>query len=342
MEQGGAQQKITRFTPLAPGTSLHHRYSVRGLLHADSCVMTYDGFDYVARQPVTILEFFPVEIAARAEASAALSPTGRTHGERYFFGMEAFYRQYDKIKQTIGSPNILSVFDVFFENGTAYAAAERPEGLTLAEYLDMRGEKLSCGELTYILRALADALLIVHSLNILHHGISERSILLCTDGTVKLIGFAAGRRTVEDCRAVRDDEPWSDIRALGETMRRAYADTNLSDVAHGDLDALFYGMLSDNPSLRFSSVFDLRYTADSVEIPPVRPDVTPENIDAYRSRPPQRAMEAPLPGQQRKAEASERTDAEERTQMNAAWAAIAIGALLLALTGVLVWALLKW
>ena len=344
MEKPHGQRQPNAVSPLAEGTSLHRRYSVREPLSAHHGTLLYDGFDYVAGQPVAILEYFPSGVAVRAEGETAVSPGGRENGELYFVGMDAFYRQYGKLTETIGSPNVLSIFDVFFENGTAYAITEQPEGIPLSAYLAARGRGLSDGELTYIVRALADALLVVHSCNTLHYGISEDSILLCTDGTVKLIAFAAGDRTVRLRRAVKDDEPWNDIRALGETLYRAY--TGMEPVAMAHLDetlphafiSLFTGMLSERASLRFSSVFDLRYTTESLPVAPARPDVTPRNLQAYRDA----ADRMPAPKENAPETPSFSAEGNASSHRPFPWVAVAVGAILLLLLGLLLWALLRW
>lgn len=346
-------------TPLAEGTSLRRRYTVQRTERFNEGALTYSGFDYIARQPVTILEFFPAEIASREAGSLAVSPKDRESGALFFLGMEAFYRQYNKLLQTIGSPNVLSIFDVFFENGTAYAIAELTDGLTLNEYLLLERRGLTDGELVYIARALADALLVVHSCNLLHHGITAETILLCPDGTVKLTDFAAGLVSVQSGRAVREDEPWVDIHTLGETLFRAYAGGGQSvlpmymdETMPRSLSTLFAGMLSDSASHRFASVFDLRYTAASLDIRPVRPNVSASSREQFEKQKDAlfaaKDKSCSVPAQQvRKEQAPERQAAFHQTfgtpqRMHNGWLMAAIGIVLLALLAILVWVLARW
>ena len=279
-----------RCIPLPEGTSLRRRYTVRRVTGYDDCSIRYDGFDFKARQPVSILEFFPQRLAMRALPHGTVSPVNRESGALFFLGSEAFLTQYSALTQAIGSPSIISVFDAFFENGTAYAITEQPEGLTLGEYLRMRGRALTQGELAYVANALSDALLIVHSLNTLHHDITAGHILLCTDGTVKLTDFSAAHETVRRGRDVAMREPFEDIRALGKTLCQAFTGAahsggtprrgaEISDT----LRLMFERMLTDNAALRFSSVFDLRYAVGSLDVIPERPSVTAAQIADFRS-----------------------------------------------------------
>lgn len=275
--------------PLPEATSLRRRYTVRRVTGFDACSITYDGFDYSAHQPISIIEFFPQRLAMRAQSVGTVSPVNRDAGAQFFLGSEAFLNQYQALTHAIGSPNIISVFDAFFENGTAYAVTERACGVTLAEYLCMQKRPLTPGELAYAAVALSDALLIVHSLNILHHAIAPERILLCSDGTVKLTNFCAAHETIRLACDVTQREPFTDIRALGQALYCAFtgapAPANASAVNPGlmpTLRAMFEGMLAENPALRFTTVFDLRYAASNLDIVPVRPDVTAASIEQFR------------------------------------------------------------
>ncbi|MEZ4508484.1 MAG: protein kinase [Eubacteriales bacterium] len=94
---------------------------------------------------------------------------------------------------------------------------ERLTGVTLERYLQLRRRKLFPDEAMYIAASLADALLVVHSLNSLHYDINARSIFLCTDGTVKLVDFGAAKAGLRARQEVDDTEPWVDIAAVGKT-----------------------------------------------------------------------------------------------------------------------------
>ena len=347
METARGESTRLECAPLAAGTSLHRRYTVRRVLLRDAFSVLYDAFDCRAHQPVVVEEFFPTAIAARATGATAVSPRDREAGELFFCGSEAFLRQYGVLTQAIGSPNILSVFEAFFENGTAYALTEPLDGVTLTDYLELRGRTLDSGELVYILRAIADALLVVHSLNTLHHGITGDTILLGTDGTVKLARFCAGRATVERRRAVDDTAVWADIRALGAALYRAYTGRAPDGVRLGpgtpaSIASALTAMLSDNPAERCETVFDLRYLAYGIEVAPVCPAVTLGEIGAFR-RARQRknvavsdagVRESPKDGAAREAENRHASPAGLRV-------ACGIGVVLAALLGVLIWALTK-
>lgn len=275
--------------PLQEQTNLHRRYTVGRVLAEDAYSFTYAGMDTKARQAVMIREFFPELLAARTADSSAVSPQNKSCGELFFLASEAFRSQYAVLTQAIGNANIISVFDAFFANGTAYAITEPEEGVSLAEYVRMQERPLLEGELAYIAKALSDALLVVHSLSIMHHDITAENILLCTDGTVKLTDFGAARVTVRDRRQTDEAQPWKDLQGLGRALYEAYTGQPVpTDAAQCEkylspmLAGVLERMLTDDPSLRFDSVFDFLHAAEGLDIRPVRPRVTTDWILAYR------------------------------------------------------------
>ena len=276
------------FCPLPLNANLRRRYAIKNVISAGACSVTYDAFDYIARQNVVVKEYFPRQLALRAEGSDAVSPRNKDCGALYFLGSEAFMRQYGALTQAIGNANIVSVFEAFFENGTAYAVMEKLYGVTLASYLAMHRRPLRLGELARIAPALGDALLIVHSLSILHHSICMDSVYLCLDGTVKLFSFGAARQTLRARHELSEDEPWRDVQALGRTLYEACTGKAPEDggtAKSAELPAALSGMLTrmttDDPAQRFASVFDFRHAVVSLDLEPEPFDLTQERIMAY-------------------------------------------------------------
>ncbi len=354
--------------PLPKDFHLHRRYTVRRVTGFDNCTIIYDGFDYVAKQPVSIIEFFPRGLAIRAMSSGTVSPANRESGALFFLCSEAFLTQYSGLKQAIGSPNILSVFDAFFENGTAYAIVEPTVGLTLHEYLTMQQAPLTPGELAYITTAMGDALLIVHSLNVLHHCITPESILICTDGTVKLIRFAAAHETLRLGRDLADQGPSVDIRSLGDALRAAVwpqqplqsavkqpqpvLDTQpapFNQAVHPQrteeeeshvlsaINAMLERMRTTDATSGFASVFDLRYAVSSLDVPLETPHLSEDQIAQFRQsqrmarEAARQSSRTPAPRDKPPAPPARNTETPGPT-VNRYLALAAMGVLLLALT----------
>ena len=202
---------------LPVGTTLHRRYTIDGVLGRGTYGITYFGHDEKTGTRIALKEYFPYALADRAPESHALTPKNKACGALFFLGSEMFYRQHLALTDAKGSENCVTVYTAFFENGTSYAVMERLTGVTLERYLQLRRRKLFPDEAMYIAASLADALLVVHSLNSLHYDINARSIFLCTDGTVKLVDFGAAKAGLRARQEVDDTEPWVDIAAVGKT-----------------------------------------------------------------------------------------------------------------------------
>lgn len=130
----------------------------------------------------------------------------------------------------------MSVYEFFYENGTVYFAMEYLDGIDLKHYLQMSGGRLSQEKVVFIANVISDALLIAHSMNVLHRDISPDNIFVLKDGTVKLIDFGAARQVIaeqskslsvilkqgfaplEQYQRRGKQGPWTDIYAFGATL----------------------------------------------------------------------------------------------------------------------------
>lgn len=285
MNQLGTQeQEPAQLLPA--GTMLHRRYVVDGLLGCGAYGVTYYGHDEKTGTPLAMKEYFPQAIAARADEGLTLSPKNKASGSLFFLGSEMFYRQHLALTDAKGSESVVTVYDAFFENGTSYAAMERLEGVTLEQYLKLRRRRLFPDESMYIAASLADALLVVHSLNTLHYDISARSIVLCTDGSVKLAEFGAAKAGLRARRELDDAEPWLDLAAVARTLYEAMTGQAADEDdlrPHGnvppELFDLFRQMLAAD-GRRVSSVFEYRHALACVELGAICPDVTVQDVQA--------------------------------------------------------------
>lgn len=270
---------------LPVGTTLHRRYTIDGVLGRGTYGITYFGHDEKTGTPIALKEYFPYALADRAEQGFALAPKNKACGALFFLGSEMFYRQHLALTDAKGSENLVTVYTAFFENGTSYAVMERLTGVTLERYLQLRRRKLYPDEAMYIAASLADALLVVHSLNSLHYDINARSIFLCTDGTVKLVDFGAAKAGLRARQEVDDTEPWIDIAAIGKTLYESMTGLAVfGDMIqpHANIPPQFFEFLwhaTDASGFRrISNVFDYRHALACVEIGAICPDVTDEDV----------------------------------------------------------------
>lgn len=133
----------------------------------------------------------------------------------------------------LSHPNIVSVYDFGEENGTQFIVMELVEGITLKNYIEMKG-KLDIKEALNISVQIAMGLSAAHDKRIIHRDIKPQNIIMSRDGKVKVTDFGiakmADSTTVtttaagtvqyispEQARGGYSDEK-SDIYSLGITM----------------------------------------------------------------------------------------------------------------------------
>ena len=268
---------------LPAGTLLHRRYSIDGVLARGTYGIAYFGHDEKTSMRIVIKEYFPYALADRARENSSLLPKNKACGGLFYLGSEMFYRQHLALTDAKGSSNLVTVYTAFFENGTSYAVMERLEGVTLERYLRLRGRKLTAGECMYVAASLADALLVVHSLNSLHYDINAHSIFLCTDGSVKLIAFGAAKAGLRARREVDDTQPWIDLSALAKTLYEAMTGQAVfSEAIQPNANIpqpffhLFWRMIDQSGTQGISSVFDYRHALACIDIEAEQPLVTAE------------------------------------------------------------------
>ena len=270
---------------LPNGTTLHKRYTIDGVLGRGTYGITYFGHDEKTGTSIAVKEYFPYALARRMEKSFALTPKNAACGALFFLGSEMFYRQHLALTDAKGSENLVTVYTTFFENGTSYAIMERLDGVTLERFLQLRRRRLYPDEAMFIAASLADALLVVHSLNSLHYDINARSVFLCTDGSVKLIDFGAAKAGLRARQEVDDTEPWIDLAAIGKTLYESMTGLAVFGdgiAPHANIPPQFFDFLwqtSESAGYRkITNVFEYRHALACVEIGAICPDVTEDDV----------------------------------------------------------------
>ena len=223
-------------TVLKEGTILAGRYSVGKVLGKGGFGITYLCYDLVMNKKVAIKEFFPDSIACRTTESGTVSAVDNTKTEDFRSYAAKFYEEAKLVSKFNGNPNVISVYEFFYENDTAYFVMEALEGMDLKQYVQNKGGKIDVGEALFVTNKILDALMVVHSAGVLHRDISPDNIYICKNGDIKLIDFGAARQVIgeeskslsvilkqgfapiEQYQKKGVQGPWTDIYALGATL----------------------------------------------------------------------------------------------------------------------------
>ena len=224
---------------LKAGTLLQGgRYRIEGVIGSGGFGITYIGVQIALNRKVAIKEFFMKDYCSRDKF--ALNVIVPSAGSSNL--VDRFKRKFIKEARTIAElshENIIKIFDVFEENGTAYYVMEYLSGGSLNCKIPYNG--MGEEQALFYIRQLADALGYIHDKKILHLDIKPSNLLLRDNGDLVLIDFgvskhykdSSGDQTTNtpvgvsdgyapmeqyDCAGVATFAPSVDIYALGATL----------------------------------------------------------------------------------------------------------------------------
>lgn len=180
---------------LPRGTKLSGRYVIGGCIGRGGFGITYLAYDKKLNKTIAIKEFFPTMAARRS--GRHIIPNSEKNAEQFNIGAEKFFDEAEIVRRFNGNPNIVSIYECFYENNTAYYAMEYLDGITLQKYVKEYGP-LNCGQAAYVADRLTMAMVVLHSAKVLHRDISPDNVMICRDGNVKLIDFGAARQFLSD------------------------------------------------------------------------------------------------------------------------------------------------
>lgn len=111
---------------------------------------------------------------------------------------EEFRRRFHEESQAVAMlshPNIVAVYDVSRSPELDYIVMELIDGITLKQYMQKRGGKLSWKESLHFITQIMKALSHAHSRGIIHRDIKPHNIMVLRDGSVKVADFGIARLT---------------------------------------------------------------------------------------------------------------------------------------------------
>jgi len=221
---------------LPVGTILLGKFIIGKVLGKGGFGVTYLAYDLRRECKVAIKEYMPDTLSYRTPGKTLVSTYLGEKEDSFKLGSEKFYEEAKTISKFNGHPNIINVHEFFYENNTAYFVMEYIDGMDLKTYIIQKGGKISQDEGINLLIPIMDALIVVHSIGILHRDISPDNIYITKAGDVKLLDFGAARQVVgekskslsvilkpgfapfEQYQTRGKQGPWTDVYALAATM----------------------------------------------------------------------------------------------------------------------------
>lgn len=210
-----AERKI-----LPQGTIVHQDYQIYGVLGAGGMSVTYCACTRL--EPVVLKQFNPTQANRKGLDMEK---------ERKKFAEEAY-----KLRE-LKHPNIVRVGNILEdeESKDVFLVMELLRGITLEEYLQRLGKPMPEQEAYKMLTPIFYALETVHKEHLVYRDVKPSNIMVCDDGTMKLIDFGSARNEdnytktaflTEGYAPPEQYDPygnqgsWTDVYALCATLYR--------------------------------------------------------------------------------------------------------------------------
>ena len=149
---------------------------------------TYLAFNSQWGKVVAIKEYFPNGISYRKADGNNVAVISEDKKRVYEQGAERFCREAHTLS-AFNDSNIVSIYEFFMANNTAYYSMEYLDGVDLKNYIKNSGGRLRESEVVRITKAVCQALMTVHCSMVLHRDIAPDNIFVCKNGEIKLIDF---------------------------------------------------------------------------------------------------------------------------------------------------------
>ena len=155
------------------GLVFDHRYEVQQKIGVGGMADVYRGKDTLLGRPVAIKIL-----------------------HQNFGSDQDFVARFKREAQAAGKlnhPNVVSMYDVGFDQGFHYIVMEYVSGCTLKEYIQHHGNQVTVQEAVKITVAIAEGLEHAHMMGIVHCDVKPHNILITDSGRVKVTDFGIAR-----------------------------------------------------------------------------------------------------------------------------------------------------
>jgi serine/threonine protein kinase len=103
------------------------------------------------------------------------------------------FKNESKAISILNHPNIVKVYDVSVTDKLQYIVMEYLDGITLRDYLNQRGGKITWRETIHFITQILSALQHAHENGVVHRDVKPQNIMLLANGDLKMMDFGIAR-----------------------------------------------------------------------------------------------------------------------------------------------------
>ncbi|MDR1563846.1 MAG: protein kinase, partial [Oscillospiraceae bacterium] len=174
---------------LEPGTILLDRYLIGKALNQNGEGVSYISYDITQRKTIEIREFLPSSLCERelGQANVTVKAELKEVYRDYLADFLETARALVRLKEVA---SIVPVLDIFELNKTAYVVYRHYEGVTLFEAISHnKNSRIPWNDAAKIFKPVVSSIVAAHAIGLMHFGLSPHTILLTSDGSLKITGF---------------------------------------------------------------------------------------------------------------------------------------------------------
>lgn len=265
----GGEVNLEQPLPFMPkNTFLEDRYIIGKGLEMDGEGLSYIGYDKSEGRKVYVREFYPSNFAERG--SDGIEVKTDPNFEKVFKTLRANFLKYFKFVARIRNlPAVVSVYDIFEENNTAYVICEWVEGKRLDRFLGLNGGMLDWETAKNMFMPFLSSLSRMEAAGIRHLGIYPGNILVTHDNELRLTGFAT--KNLRSANSLVSSELYDGCTAI-EQYLDDYEPSESTDV-YALAATLFFTLTGEYPPSALERKKD-----DKLMMPQVILNTLPENV----------------------------------------------------------------